>query len=456
MKLRNLLTAGIVGISMLIGSASLAFTDTVGHWGDSIAKSLSHAEVISGYPDGGFRPDNNITRAEASKLICGILEDELIAYDGAFNDLDENDWSSKYIATLNSKGVAGGYGDGSFKPNNNITRAEFAKMVNAVLSNEGALSNNTQSFGDLSNHWANSSVSSLAGNSLVNGYEDGSFRPDNNITRAEASAIVYKSIKLVDSDRLVDFAPTEVTENSFQEATVVRVVDGDTVVVNLNGEEHDLRMIGIDTPESVHPDSDRNTACGVIASDYTKSRLASGSTVYLQKDVSEFDQYGRLLRYVWTARPTSDNPTEAEIRANMYNAELVLNGYAKPYTYAPDLKYVDLFGKFVGEAKAANTGLWSGTNECTPNGGKPLNPNNQNQGQNPNAPSGSGAINPPSNAGYNEKAYLYAEGRIIAKVQSGIYHLPGQQSYNKILVKNAVYFNTPEEAQAAGYRQAYR
>lgn len=85
--------------------------------------------------------------------------------------------------------------------------------------------------------------------------------------------------------------------NTFEEATVTRVVDRDTIEVNLAGKKYKLRLVGVDTPETVHP-SKPVEFYGLEASNYTKSQL-TGKKIYLQKDVSETDKYGRLLRYVW-------------------------------------------------------------------------------------------------------------------------------------------------------------
>lgn len=100
---------------------------------------------------------------------------------------------------------------------------------------------------------------------------------------------------------------------------VTRVVDGDTIEVTLaDGSKERVRMIGIDTPESVHPDGDKNNADVVVASDYTKEQLLN-KTVYLEFDVGEKDQYGRLLAYVY-------------INDIMFNAKLAAEGYAVQMT----------------------------------------------------------------------------------------------------------------------------
>lgn len=133
-------------------------------------------------------------------------------------------------------------------------------------------------------------------------------------------------------------------------ATVSRVVDGDTIELS-DGSK--VRLVGVNTPES----TTKTEKYGKEASDYTASKL-EGKQVWLQKDVSESDRYGRLLRIVWLDIPT-DDMTESEIRSKMFNADLVLNGYAEPSTYTPDVKYSEHFVKFAREARENSTGLWA-------------------------------------------------------------------------------------------------
>lgn len=134
---------------------------------------------------------------------------------------------------------------------------------------------------------------------------------------------------------------------------VTEVIDGDTFYARFSdGREEKVRLIGVDTPEST---IQHEPYYGKEASNFTRSRL-QGRTVYLEKDVSERDKYGRLLRYVWLEKPKS--VTESEIRSKMFNAILIINGYAQVATYPPDVKYVDYFTKFQREARQANVGLW--------------------------------------------------------------------------------------------------
>ncbi|HQO06025.1 MAG TPA: thermonuclease family protein [Fervidobacterium sp.] len=134
--------------------------------------------------------------------------------------------------------------------------------------------------------------------------------------------------------------------------TVTRVIDGDTIEVEMRGETYKVRLIGINTPES----TTRIESYGKEASNFTKSQLL-GKKVYLEKDVSETDKYGRLLRYVWLKKPSE--PTDSEIRTKMFNAILVLEGYAQAATYPPDVKYAEYFAKYEAEARENNRGLWA-------------------------------------------------------------------------------------------------
>ncbi len=129
------------------------------------------------------------------------------------------------------------------------------------------------------------------------------------------------------------------------EATVVKVVDGDTIDVKIGGIIHRVRYIGIDTPETVAPNQTVEPF-GPEASAKNKE-LVAGKVVRLEKDVSETDKYDRLLRYVY-------------IGDLFVNAELVRLGYAQAVAYPPDTKYQSLLVSMENEAKAAHRGMWVG------------------------------------------------------------------------------------------------
>ena len=145
-----------------------------------------------------------------------------------------------------------------------------------------------------------------------------------------------------------DYAETEESISEFQKATLMRVVDGDTIVVEIDGEEYKVRLIGINTPESVASEEylektgKENSQAGKDASEFTKEILKNTTTVYLEKDISETDKYGRLLRYVWLEIPTNADDLE-EISTKMLNAILVKEGVANIATYEPDTAHEEDF-----------------------------------------------------------------------------------------------------------------
>jgi micrococcal nuclease len=128
-------------------------------------------------------------------------------------------------------------------------------------------------------------------------------------------------------------------------ARVVRIVDGDTIVVRLDGRQERLRYIGIDTPESVAPD--QPVECFGRAAAEENRRLVEGRTVTLDFDVEERDRFGRLLAYV---RRASDGL--------LVNAELVRRGYATTLTIPPNVRYAGRFAALQREARRAGLGLW--------------------------------------------------------------------------------------------------
>lgn len=126
------------------------------------------------------------------------------------------------------------------------------------------------------------------------------------------------------------------TAAAIEPATVVRVVDGDTLVVDISGTQSRVRLKGVDTPESVHPDASRNTPEGAAASEFAKSAVPAGSTVWLQRDTrgDDVDAHGRLLRYVWLCEPdTASMPRTRYIADHMLEGVLLSAGYAGVYAY---------------------------------------------------------------------------------------------------------------------------
>ena len=155
--------------------------------------------------------------------------------------------------------------------------------------------------------------------------------------------------------------PPVIYPSDFQVATVAYVIDGDTVDVNVDGDVQRIRLIGIDAPESASYQEDLNTPEGQQAADFTTELMPIGSTVYLQKDQTETDKYGRLLRYVWIELP-DDALDEDEVKTKMANAIIIEAGYAEATRFRPDTTYADLFEaaqKRAAEAEAGVSYYWS-------------------------------------------------------------------------------------------------
>ena len=152
-------------------------------------EKVSQPSYIAGFPDGTFKPSNQVTRAEAVRMFVKLVNNgaELPKNPTtSFKDAN-NAWYSDEINFAVAKGFIKGYSDGTFKPNQAITRAEFAQMISAFVKNGYP---GTGSFKDVKGHWASDAISALYGNKNIKGYGDGTFKPDQKLTRAEAVTIL--------------------------------------------------------------------------------------------------------------------------------------------------------------------------------------------------------------------------------------------------------------------------
>ncbi|WP_311561530.1 S-layer homology domain-containing protein, partial [Peptoniphilus duerdenii] len=150
-----------------------------------------HEAYIAGYPDGTVRPDGKITRAEVAAILARLTENSSLAnFVARFSDVKAFDWFSDSIMKLSAKDIITGYPDGTFKPNKSITRAEFAAIVSKYIKNPKAAD---EVFADVPmNHWAKDAIAKVKAEGWISGYNDGTFRPDAPITRAEAVSIVNR------------------------------------------------------------------------------------------------------------------------------------------------------------------------------------------------------------------------------------------------------------------------
>lgn len=155
------------------------------------AADLYRMAYIAGYPDGKFHPNYKVTRAEAASMFARLINGSNsfgLSQVTKFNDAS-NAWYSQAINYITAKGLISGYNDGSFRPDTNITRAEFAQMISGFIS-AGYPGSASANLKDIKGHWAQDAIDKVFGKKVVQGYPDGSFKPDNELTRAEAVTIL--------------------------------------------------------------------------------------------------------------------------------------------------------------------------------------------------------------------------------------------------------------------------
>ena len=152
-----------------------------------------HYAYIVGYPNGNVEPNGNITRAEVATIFFRLLTEEVrtanSTQSNSLSDVTRGQWFNHAVSTLSSMGIVKGHNDGTFAPNAPITRAEFA----AIAARFDDKNTNTSSkFTDIASHWAKNEIGIAANKGWINGYPDGTFRPDQYITRAEAMTLVNR------------------------------------------------------------------------------------------------------------------------------------------------------------------------------------------------------------------------------------------------------------------------
>lgn len=152
-----------------------------------------HYAYVIGYPDGSVHPNGEITRAEVAAIFFRLLRDDVRSANfttyNAYTDVSADKWYNNPISTMSRLGIIKGYPDGTFRPNDPITRAEFAAIAARFDEHKAA---KLASFTDIYGHWAVSEISLAYENGWIKGYNDGTFRPNRNITRAEAMALINR------------------------------------------------------------------------------------------------------------------------------------------------------------------------------------------------------------------------------------------------------------------------
>lgn len=212
----------------------------------------------SGYDDGSFLPNNNITRGELAAMIARLsygddLPDGM--YQASFPDVDSDAWFNKYIGYLEDKNVLSGYEDGTFRPMDTITRGEISAVIARAQRYDLISYNNI--FTDVTeNDWAKDYIETLADKNIVSGYEDGTFGPYSPLTRAEAVAIINRV--LVESTPIVTFTPNDIAGH-WAEADILlavneRKVGANAVVPTVKPEETVAPETTVTPEETVAPE----------------------------------------------------------------------------------------------------------------------------------------------------------------------------------------------------------
>ena len=150
--------------------------------------------LMMGYDDGSFKPDNNVTRAEFVCALVKAMNYEITQYDGMFSDVESEDWYQGYIAAAVAKGIINGFEDGTFCPDDCITREQIA----VIISNAAGLSEKTfLSFSDNEQigDWSYDAVSKVCASGIMQGRDGNAFAPKANATRAEMAAILQRVLE---------------------------------------------------------------------------------------------------------------------------------------------------------------------------------------------------------------------------------------------------------------------
>ena len=155
----------------------------------------NHIQYIHGYPDETVRPESNVSREEIATMFYRLLKEEvrekLTTDANSFSDVESDRWSNNAVSTMANGGYIKGYADGTFRPEAYITRAELATIAFRFLD---AAVTGEMNFNDIGGHWAEENIKSIANNAWIMGYRDGSFKPDEYITRAEAITIINRIV----------------------------------------------------------------------------------------------------------------------------------------------------------------------------------------------------------------------------------------------------------------------
>ena len=174
------------------------FSDVLpNHWAFQYINEIFNAGLTTGYPDGTYRPENPVTRAEMAVFLLNALGISPGPLPGvpSFSDIDGH-WAEIYIEELYDQNITGGYPDGTYRPENRVTRAEMAVFLLNAIGVVPPTIDGSHEFNDIEGHWAEAFIEELYDQGITGGYPDGTYRPENRVTRAEMAVFLVSAFNI--------------------------------------------------------------------------------------------------------------------------------------------------------------------------------------------------------------------------------------------------------------------
>jgi len=340
----------IVSISIPLSAFGASLSDVSSNKNEPAIQYLYSHGIISGYPDGTFKPDNTVNRAELLKILVGGkgITPAADQNNNCFPDV-KAEWFAPFVCYAKTQGWVDGYPDGTFKPSQEVNKVEALKMLVNSQGYEVQQAISEQLFDDVNNtQWYAPFIKAAKDKGLLE-IESGSYGIAQQMKRGEISENIYRAIIMKEFSLNKFVKNFQIDGIPFYQ--VVRVVDGDTLDVHINGETKRIRLIGLDTPETVDPN--KPVQCyGPEASAKAKEMLF-GNFVSMEADETQgdADKYSRLLRYIILKDSTN------------FEKWLIENGYGYEYTYNTPYKYQADFMAAEATASTNKVGLWA-ENTC--------------------------------------------------------------------------------------------
>ena len=249
MKSKRLMAFVLAFLMVFSSLGTMAFaegekaSDVSGHWAEASIQKWVDAGVINGYTDGTFRPDNGITRAEFVKIVNGLFGFK-VEGTASFTDVADGAWYAAEVRKAVYEEFVSGYEDGTYRPDMGISRQEAAKIIDTILDMEGKDETALDLFGDKASvpDWSKNSLIYMVQKGYLSGYPDGTLRPAAGITRAETVALLDRVAGKVYNEAGI-FGPESGSETIDGNVTVA--VEGVTLQnITINGDLHVTAGVG--------------------------------------------------------------------------------------------------------------------------------------------------------------------------------------------------------------------